>query len=489
MQIKRFHLALFCFFAALYLLTFRGLSVGDNVFHYEFVKSILQRQQLSLPLNNTLLATDRNFSPFFAIGRDDKPYMTLPPGLALASLPLGSLGFLIEDITADNSNETEDENNGKGVDISAAIAELGSTPSATMAAMVNPLAMALLMVVFYLFSNRLGGSRKRALVLTMLLGCCSIIWPYSSSYWTQPVTALCLFSALYCLYRFKEEFLHRYVVFAGLLAGYGMLTRFETVVFMPFFLIYLIAGPHRDRNRILQNIGLFLAASGFFVLLLMLWNYYRFGGVLDTGAAHQHNLGFSLRGNLANSIPANLIGLNRSIFLYSPPLLLGLLAFPALYRSRRILALVSTLIIITGVLLYSKFSFWVTYISWGPRFMVILTPFLLLPASLLRFDALWKRRLLLVLGITGLCIQLIAVIVPFQFGAVSDYYSPGNAGHHFLRSDIVPQLKALFSENLDFWWLANPITISIGIVLIFIFIAACIVLFKQYRSAGPHLRV
>ncbi|MCK4807380.1 MAG: hypothetical protein KAT09_07025 [Candidatus Aegiribacteria sp.] len=124
MQVKRFHLALFCFFAATYLLTFRGLSTGDNVYHYEFVKSIIQRQQLSLPLNNTLLATDRSMSLFFAFGRDDKPYMTLPPGLAVASLPLGSLGFLIENITTDNSNETEDENNGKGVDISAAIREL-----------------------------------------------------------------------------------------------------------------------------------------------------------------------------------------------------------------------------------------------------------------------------------------------------------------------------------------------------------------------------
>ncbi len=193
MQVKRFHLALFCFFAALYLLTFRGISVGDNVFHYEFVKSILQRQQLSLPLNNRFLMTDRSTSLFFARGRDDKPYLTLPPGLAVASLPLASLGFLIENITTDNSHETTEEDTEKGVDISAAIRELGSTPSASMAAMVNPLAMALLTLVFFLFSNRLGGNGKQALVLTMLLGCCSVIWPYSSSYWTQPVTVLCLF--------------------------------------------------------------------------------------------------------------------------------------------------------------------------------------------------------------------------------------------------------------------------------------------------------
>ncbi len=483
MQVKHFHLALFCFFAAIYLLTFRGLSVGDNVYHYEFVKSILQRQQLSLPLNNELLATDRSTSLFFARGRDDKPYLTLPPGLAVASLPLGSLGFLIESIFGDNSNVTEEQNTEKGTEISAAIA-VRSTPSATMAAMVNPLAMALLTVVFFLFSNRLSNSRKRALVLTLLLGCCTIIWPYSSSYWTQPVTTVCLFSVLYCLYRFKEESLYRYVVFAGLLAGYSMLTRFETVVFVPFFLIYAVWASYPDRSRILRATGLFLAAFGVFVLLIMLWNYYRFGGVLDTGAGHQQYFWSTFRGNLAESIPANLIGLNRSIFLYSPPLILGLLAFPALYRSQKTLALVTTLIIVTGFLLYSKIVMWHAFCSWGPRFLVILTPFLLLPASLLRFDARWKRWLLLVLALAGICIQLIAVMVPYQWEAISDYFSPGNAGDHLLKSNIVPQFRALLSENLDFWWLANPITISIGILLILTLSASGIILFKQYRSAS-----
>ncbi len=126
---------------------------------------------------------------------------------------------------------------------------------------------------------------------------------------------------------------------------------------------------------------------------------------------------------------------------------------------------------------------WHAACSWGPRFLVILTPFLLLPASLIRFDAHWKRWLLLVLVIAGVCIQLIAVIIPYQIGAVSDYYSPGNAGDHFLRSAIVPQFQALFSKNFDFWWFANPITIFIGLMMIFTLFATGRILFRQYKSA------
>lgn len=258
-----------------------------------------------------------------------------------------------------------------------------------------------------------------------------------------------------------------------------MLTRFETVLFVPWFLIYAVAVSYPDRTRILRAVGLILAAFGLFILLIMLWNYYRFGSVLDTGAGHQQYFSGTFRGNLTTSIPANLIGLNRSIFLYSPPLLLGLFAFPALYRSRKVFALVTILIIGTGLLLYSKITMWYTGISWGPRFLVILTPFLLLPASLIRYDARWKRWLILVLAIAGVCIQLIAVVVPYQFSAISDYYKPGNAGDHFLRSDIIPQFKALFSENLDFWWLTNSITVFIGILLILMLLATGWILVKN----------
>ena len=475
---RRFQFTLFCFFAAIFMLTFRGISLGDNVFHYEFVKSIIQRQQLSLPLDNRLLQTDRSVSLFFAIGRDDKPYMTLPPGLAVASLPLGSMGFLVESILGDIPHETQEENAENRFDVTAAIRELGNTPSAMMTAMVNPLAMAILAVVFFLFSNRLSRKRKQSLVLTLALGCCTIIWPYSSSYWTQPVTTLSLFSALYSLHLFKEESLQRYIVFAGLLLGFSILTRFETIVLVPFFLIYAVSAAYPDRSRILRTVGRFLAVFCIFVLLLMFWNYYRFGGVLDTGSGHQQHFGGTFRGNLAESIPANLIGLNRSIFVYSPALLLGLLAFPALYRRRRILAMVTTLIIVTVFLLYSKIGMWDAACSWGPRFLVILTPFLLLPASIIRFDARWKRRLLLILAIVGFCIQLIAVLVPHQLGVISDYYKPGNAGDHLLRSDIVPQFKTLFSENMDFWWFANPITVFVGILLILMLLSTGWILVK-----------
>ncbi len=463
---RRFTIVLFCFFLALYLLTFRGLSVGDNVYHYEFARSILTRQSLALPVSDQLLQTDRSFSPFFAIGLDGRPYSTLPPGLPIASLPMGALGFLIESFSDYGQDQEEPTDTDPRFDVGAAIEEIRRSPSGMMTGLINPVISALLMVVFFGFTYRLGGDRLRAFVLTMLLGCCTIIWPYSSTYWTQPLATFCLFSSLYFLYRYKESLDGKYLVFSGLLAGFAVLARYETLLFVLLFLVYAVVAPEQRKSGRLKTGLLFIAVAGIALILLMAWNHHRFGSVLDTGAAHQHDLGFSLKGDLAESLPSNLIGLNRSIFVYSPPLILGLLGFAALFRSERSLAWVITLMIAAGILLYSKFSFWATWCSWGSRFLVILTPFLLLPAAMPDIRRICKGKLLLFLAMTGLAIQLTAVLIPFQRSLISAYYSPGAAGDHLLRSDIVPQFKALFSADTDYWWTSDPITAVFGALLL-----------------------
>ena len=480
---KRFRIVLFCFFLALYVLTFRGVSVGDNVYHYEFVKSILCRHQLALPENNQFPQTDRSFSPFFAIGRNGRPYSTLPPGLPIASLPLGSLGFLMESLSGDGPVLEETANTELRFDVDAAIGEIRHSPSGLMTGLINPIISALLMVVFFGFSYRIGGDRRNAFVLTMLLGCCTIIWPYSGTYWTQPITTFCLFTSLYFLYRYKDSLDQKYLVFSGLLAGFAVLTRYESLLFVLLFLVYAVVGPEQKKSARFKAGVLFISIAGIALLLIMVWNYHRFGSVLDTGAAHQHDLGFSLKGDLIQSLPSNLIGLNRSIFIYSPPLLLGLLGFAAFFKSEKVLAWVITLTVLAGILLYSKFSFWATWGCWGSRFLVILTPFLLLPAAMRRANKIWKGKLLLFLAIAGIAIQLTAVLIPFQRSQINAYYRPGGAGDHLFKSDIVPQFKALFSANTDYWWTSDLLTTAFGVLLIITLMASGWYLAKTYVAS------
>jgi hypothetical protein len=89
--LRRLAAAIFALFLSLYVLTYKGVSAGDDVFHVVAVKSWLSGR-LALPdvLGEGLPRTPH--AMFVAKGRDDRVYLSLPPGLALASMPFAVAG-------------------------------------------------------------------------------------------------------------------------------------------------------------------------------------------------------------------------------------------------------------------------------------------------------------------------------------------------------------------------------------------------------------
>jgi hypothetical protein len=64
----------------------------------------------------------------------------------------------------------------------------------------------------------------------------------------------------------------------------------------------------------LDALSMFIVPVLFFIVLQMLWNYYRFGDFLQTGAIQKRFI-FYFRGKLSISLPVNLASINRSIFI------------------------------------------------------------------------------------------------------------------------------------------------------------------------------
>lgn len=344
-----------------------------------------------------------------------------------------------------------------------AIGVLSRTPQGMITTLINPPVSAALVAIFFLFGFRLSGDLKRSIKVTVILGCCTIVWPYSQSFWTQPISSLCLFSSLYLLYAGNGK---RFVLPAGLLLGYAVLTRYETVIFLPFYIYYLFTLRSVKRWDSYRSALEFIIGFGLMIMLLGAWNIYRFGSLTDTGAGHQRMPSFTWSGNLLQSIPSNLIGPNRSLFLYSPPLVLGVIGFASFIRKRKFLAWTIAAASAAAFLVYCKFSLWPAGASWGPRFLVILTPFLLLPAFLMKFEEGWKRVLAGILVPMGLVVQLIAVAIPLQISYIGYFWGRlGISSRMLLRTDIVPQFIKIFSTSPDFWWTRGPVPALLGLVL------------------------
>ena len=98
----------------------------------------------------------------------------------------------------------------------------------------------------------------------------------------------------------------------------------------------------------------------------------------------------------------------KSIFLYTPPLVLAVLGLPRFWRSHRssVLAMIAT--IVPVVLFYCCFPSWPGDWAWGPRYAVFAVPVLLLPAiGFLSAARRPGRSLAAAVLALGLCVQLL----------------------------------------------------------------------------------
>jgi hypothetical protein len=452
-------LSIFVFFVCLYLLTYKGICTGDNLLHYDLVVNTVSTGQPSLPEDRYDLEKQRYLKLFVAEGVDGRLYLTLPPGLAMASIPLGCIGVAVESIVRQPPSDIEGTSRRN-------IAEVRRRPSAFFVGLINPLVSALLIVVFFGTVRVITHSLERAAVFSVVLGLGTIVWPYSTTYWKQPLASLCLFGALSLLVRGLERRGLRNAALSGLLVGFAFLTRYETALMLLSFCLFIVIAHYSSIRKMFRLLIAHIGSFSISVILLMCWNFYRFGSVFETGAEHQANFSASFKADLLLTLPANLISLNQSIFLFSPPLVLFFLGIVPLLKKSRALAIAVTSISLTGLILYSKFTLWDASASWGPRFLVCLTPFLLIPAATIQLDSRWRRTLVVGLLVAGALVQLVPALVPYQHAAVSEYFKDADVPQsYYTKSEIVPHFHQLLAGKVELWWMGDPVLGMLGLWL------------------------
>jgi len=456
---RRAALWVFIAFASLYLLTMKGIQMADGVLHFDLAQGILSAGRFDV---SDGWDPDRpGMHVFVARGRDGKVYSVLPHGLAIASLPLGGIGRLVES-WGESATEHPDPLAQKGDEgMRRAMAELRHRPSALLSAAINPLATAATVALFFLLAVELIGPPRDALRAALLLGLATVAWPYSTNYWTQPLAGLCLLAALYSLGR-GEPLGWRHASLGGLAIGVGVLCRYEVVLLAPWLLLYsLLRTPGGSSRRWLNGLG-FLGGLGPAILTQALWNAFRFGSFLDTGTGHQRWRDF--QGDILQVLPLQIVSPYRGILFYSPPLILGVVGFAFLWRRRTTLAVTLAGLSITLLVFYSAFLLWRSDGTWGPRFLVPLTPILLLPATYVirRWPpAFWATLII------GFAFQLPAALGLQDMSVLNAYHSPmmRDPWQHFWQTDVLAQWRFVTQGNIELWWLTSLPRALLGLVI------------------------
>jgi 4-amino-4-deoxy-L-arabinose transferase-like glycosyltransferase len=397
---------LFGFFVGIYALTSAGqLDSVDGVVVALSARSLVLHHTLALPPSD----------PATVLGVGGFGYSKYGIAQSLVEIPFVVLGLLLRHLT-----RTE-----QAVD--------------WMVAFTNTFITAAGCAVFFVLVRRLGASARRGVAITLLYGLCTLAWPYAKTDFSEPLQTLSLLLAAYAALRAGTSArYHRWLVGAGAALGLAILTKPALLVTVPAFGLYVASAEMLDpqwrwHSPLLRTARWWLDTAARLVALLtpvllavvvVLWlNVVRFGSPLDFGYGRAAgDAPFS--GPLLEGFFGLLLSFNTGLLFYATPVVLGLVGVRRFGRRQpRELLLIGAMAILLLVL-NGGYRYWAGLAAFGPRYLVPLIPFLLLPV-IDAFPGVWARgrahgwalAAIVVVVIAGMAEQLLGIVV--SFGAYS----------------------------------------------------------------------
>jgi hypothetical protein len=277
------------------------------------------------------------------------------------------------------------------------------------------LLMAGVCALFFHLCRRRGASQRWALVATLALGLGTLIFIYARSPYSEALQTLAL---LWVVERtLAQAELPTTAGLAWLAVACGVLcnSKLVYVLLLPLVAWYVI---HRQRRRgtlheLWRMTPLAILVFAEFSALALWHNHLKTGSPWNSGYTIKDGV-FS--GDLFAGLYGFLFSSGKSMFLYSPPLVLGLLGVATAWRRQAHETAFLVGVITLNLLFNAKFRHWHADYCWGPRHLTAVTPLLLLlafpwlPEAMQRGRrALRQTALGVVLG-AGICVQLLGAV-------------------------------------------------------------------------------
>ncbi len=294
-------------------------------------------------------------------------------------------------------------------------------------AVLTALAAVLLMKILV----ALGYGPRASLPTSVIYGLGTFAWFYAAKApFEQPVAVFLLLGEFYYALKYILESRKRqYLFISAAFMGFGVLTKTEIALSaIPLaVLLWGGLGGVPERRRIFS--GAFLV---FFCLLIpfaafyLFYDFIRFGSLFQPGYPRYVGPAFFKLQYLPMGITGFLLSPGKSIFLYSPAILLAM--FSVRDFSRRVPRWAFRGICATVLVYFLFYSYWVDWhgdYCWGPRYLLLITPFLAMPLASLfeRWKGLargWKAIALAVLVIS-FTVQVMPAVSNYYLGIVMKY--------------------------------------------------------------------
>lgn len=225
---------------------------------------------------------------------------------------------------------------------------------------------------------RLGYGRRQAAWTALLLGVGTSVWVYARTSYSEILQTACFLAFFAALLEAARSPTRGSLARWGLAAGLLLNTKNVYLACLPGALAFVAWQIHGRAGwrRLLAWAGLGFAPG---VIALGWYGWVRWGSVVATGyegvtrGFWKENPLFGLWGLLLSP--------GKSLFLFSPPLLLALFGLRRFVMRQREVGWAIALTVGPILLIYSRYLFWSGDWCWGPRYLAFALPVLLLPAA------------------------------------------------------------------------------------------------------------
>lgn len=297
---------------------------------------------------------------------------------------------------------------------------IGADP-ATLVNFMHLLVAAAINVLIFLFSRSLGNSQRLSALIALIYGFASTAWYYSKDPGDHNIETFFILLAVYLTHRHTITNNKSNLFYSGCSVGFSILTRPNAALAVPALLL-LLAFDHYQKRSSSGKAGLFakklcLFAAGLvpFALLFIWYNFYRFGSIFETGhhiMSVQMKLNFFTGTDLVTGLTGLILSPGKGVFYYSPVAFLFFMAVRSFFRTDTKMAICFITLICSYFLFYAKNIYWHGDWAWGPRYLLAILPYFVIPvAPLLEKPSRWIRFSIVVICTLGITVQILAISV------------------------------------------------------------------------------
>jgi hypothetical protein len=474
--------------SGLYLVTANGHLLGqDQEYYYRIARSIAHQHTFAvkpLVFGKTELAGAR--------GRDGRFYAQYAPGLPTVLAPLillgDRMGELMSGLAANYPWIHEEKE-----DIAARV----------LVSYFNIPVTAVTAGLLVLLVIRLGYSSFAALFAGAGFALSTFAWGQSRIVFAEPLQALLLLSACLLLFRASRAT----SLMGGCALALAVLVKITSILALPAFLLLPdergvpVWRRYWMATAVVVPVIIALATYGWY-------NYSRFGSFTDIGYSswgREPEFSGNALGNPLTGLFGLLFSSGRGLIWYAPLMIVALASARRFYVERQLVGRAFVVLVTAWLAVHSSYKGWHGGWGWGPRYLLPILPFLLVPLPVAWHSFAGKLGCF-ALFLVGTIVQLPGALVDFIVSGQQGMRVFEQSGHERTQeafnawrnfnvsgSEIVRHSDLLLRGQLDLAWLTFGntwlpfVTFSLATFLVLCGLALMIppLLSKAKATASP----